>query len=311
MTCLTGGLTPCSAATGIPGRQATSSSPTCRAGAVLTKAFLGTPWSGARPTAAAQPGTARDTTRPTRHPPPPLGSQAGSHHHPTQGDREPTKAFDTPAVTRHSATVADGSRQTGSRSHRGSPLSSTPPPHAKVPFQRCALRHLTHMPKVVRCSAGCLYTALHGHSRSRRLRTRFTDFPDSIDMHTWTNQIDAESVLMEKRVAFHPGKLRGQAAHGWVQLPRSWQIAAAAFSSRRGRGALWLRSAGISSSGAGASCSGMIWVARRVRCPGQREVPGKRRHRLRLAARLRRTAGPGRVLARRKAGRRRGRTDRR
>jgi hypothetical protein len=92
-------------------------------------------------------------------------------------------------------------------------------------------------------------------------------------MHTWTNQIDAESVLMEKRVAFHLGKLRGQAAHGWVQLPRSWQIAAAAFSSRRSRGALWLRSAGISSSGAGTSCSGMIWVVRRVRCPGQREVP--------------------------------------
>ncbi|MFZ0167690.1 MAG: hypothetical protein WAL12_29240, partial [Trebonia sp.] len=95
MTCLTGGRTPCSAATGIPGRPATSSSPTCRARAVLTKAFPGTPWSGARPTAAAQPGTARDTTRPTRGPPPPLGSQAGSHHHPTQGDREPTEAFDT------------------------------------------------------------------------------------------------------------------------------------------------------------------------------------------------------------------------
>jgi predicted ATPase len=95
MTCLTGGLTPCSAATGIPGRPATSSSPTCRARAVLTKAFPGTPWSGARPTAAAQPGTARDTTRPTRGPPPPPGSQAGSHHHPTQGDREPTEAFDT------------------------------------------------------------------------------------------------------------------------------------------------------------------------------------------------------------------------
>ena len=43
--------------------------------------------------------------------------------------------------------------------------------------------------KVVRCSAGCLYTALHGHSRSRGLRTLFTDFPHSVDMHTWTNQI--------------------------------------------------------------------------------------------------------------------------
>ena len=46
---------------------------------------------------------------------------------------------------------------------------------------------LPHMPKVVRCSAGWLYTALHGHSRSRSLRTRFTDFPYSVDMHTWTN----------------------------------------------------------------------------------------------------------------------------
>ena len=119
MTCLTGGLTPCSAATGIPGRPDTSSSPTCRARAALTKAFPGTPWSGARPTAAAQPGTAHDTTRPTRRPPPPPGSQAGSQHHPTQGDPEPTEAFDTPAVTRHPATVADASRQTGSRSHRG------------------------------------------------------------------------------------------------------------------------------------------------------------------------------------------------
>jgi hypothetical protein len=237
MTCLTGGRTPCGAATGIPGRPATSSSPTCRARAVLTKASPGTPWSGARPMAASQPGTAHATTRPTRRPPTPLGSQVGSRHHPAQGGPEPTEAFDITAITSHPATAADTSQLAGSRSHRGSALLSTPPLHAKVPFQRCALRHLTHMPKVVRCSAGCLYTALHGHSRSRRLRTRFTDFPDSIDMHTWTNQIDAESVLMEKRVAFHPGKLRGQAAHGWVQLPRSWQIAAAAFSSRRGRGA--------------------------------------------------------------------------
>ena len=32
------------------------------------------------------------------------------------------------------------------RLHRGAALLSTPPPHAKVAFQRCALRHLTHMP---------------------------------------------------------------------------------------------------------------------------------------------------------------------
>ena len=59
MTCLTGGRTPCSAATGIPGRRATSLSPMCGAHAAPTKASPGTPWSGARPTAAAQPGTAR------------------------------------------------------------------------------------------------------------------------------------------------------------------------------------------------------------------------------------------------------------
>ena len=110
MTCLTGGLTPCGAATGIPGRPATSSSPTCRARAALTKAFPGTPWSGARPTAAAQPGTARATTRPTRRPPAPLGSQAGSHRHPAQGDPEPTEAFDITAITSHPATAADTSR---------------------------------------------------------------------------------------------------------------------------------------------------------------------------------------------------------
>ena len=120
-----GGLTPCSAATGIPGRPDTSSSPTCRARAALTKAFPGTPWSSARQTAAARPGTARDTTRPTRLPPAPPESQVGSHHHPTQGDPEPTEAFDTPAVTRHPPTVADGSRQTGSRSQGDQPYPSS------------------------------------------------------------------------------------------------------------------------------------------------------------------------------------------
>ena len=125
MTCLTGGRTPCGAATGIPGRPATSSSPTCRARAVLTKASPGTPWSTARPTAAAQPGTARDTTRPTRGPPPPPGSRAGSHRHPTQGDPEPTEAFDSPAITSHPATAADTSRLAGSRSHRGSAHGSS------------------------------------------------------------------------------------------------------------------------------------------------------------------------------------------
>jgi hypothetical protein len=69
MTCLTGGPTPSSAATGIPGRPATSSSPTCVACAAPTKASSGTPWSTALQTAAAQPGTARSTTRPAQCPP--------------------------------------------------------------------------------------------------------------------------------------------------------------------------------------------------------------------------------------------------
>src|SRR6266568_4794906 len=62
-----------------------------------------------------------------------------------------------------------------------------------------------NLPKVVRCAAGCLYTALHGHSRSGGLRTRFTDFPHSVDMDTWMNQIaeyalpfDAGSVMSER-----------------------------------------------------------------------------------------------------------------
>jgi hypothetical protein len=69
MTCLTGGPTPSSVATGIPGRPATSSSPTCVACAAPTKASSGTPWSTALQTAAAQPGTARSTTRPAQCPP--------------------------------------------------------------------------------------------------------------------------------------------------------------------------------------------------------------------------------------------------
>jgi hypothetical protein len=133
MTCLTGGLTPCSAATGIPGRPATSSSPTCRARAALTKASPGTPWSTARPTAAAQPGTAHATTRPTRGPPTPPGSQAGSHRHPTQGDPEPTEAFDITTITSHPATAADTSQLAGSRSHLGSALVSTPPRTPRSP----------------------------------------------------------------------------------------------------------------------------------------------------------------------------------
>ena len=135
MTCLTGGLTPCGAATGIPGRSATSSSPTCRARAVLTKASPGTPWSTARPMAAAQPGTAHATTRPTRRPPTPLGSQAGSHRHPTQGDSEPTEAFDITAITSHPATAADTSRLAGSRSHRGGQGFKSPQLHRVLAVQ--------------------------------------------------------------------------------------------------------------------------------------------------------------------------------
>jgi len=58
-----------------------------------------------------------------------------------------------------------------------------------------------HLPKVVRCSAGCLYTALHGYSRSGRLRTRFTNFPHSVDMDTWTNQTDSARVPMALEAA--------------------------------------------------------------------------------------------------------------
>jgi hypothetical protein len=126
MTCLTGGPTPCSAATGIPGRPATSSSPTCRARAALTKASPDTPWSTARPIAAAQPGTAHATTRPTRRPPTP----PGSHRHPTQRDPEPTEAFDITAITSHPATAADTSQLAGSRSHRGSGLATASHSHA-------------------------------------------------------------------------------------------------------------------------------------------------------------------------------------
>jgi hypothetical protein len=141
MTCLTGGLTPRGAATGIPGPPAMSSSPTCRARAALTKASPGTPWSTARPTAAAQPGTAHATTGPTRRPPTP----PGSHRHPAQRDPEPTEAFDITAITSHPTTAADTSRQTGSRSHRGSaPLSTSP--RGQDPVQLCPLRHFTHMP---------------------------------------------------------------------------------------------------------------------------------------------------------------------
>ena len=119
MTCLTGGPTPCGAATGIPGPPATSSSPTCHARAALTKASPGTPWSTARPMTAAQPGTAHATTHPTRRHPTPPGSHAGSHRHPAQGGPEPTEAFDITAITSHPATAADTSQLAGSRSHRG------------------------------------------------------------------------------------------------------------------------------------------------------------------------------------------------
>ena len=43
---------------------------------------------------------------------------------------------------------------------------------AREGFPELSRLHRALMPKVVRCSAGCLYTALHGHSRSLRLRKR-------------------------------------------------------------------------------------------------------------------------------------------
>ena len=118
MTCLTGGRTPCSAATGIPGRRATSSSPMCGARAAPMKACPGTPRSGARQTAAAQRGTARgttprhsalrdtgvsdpktwlgDRTRSGEHNT--VGSHVGSHRQSTPCDSEPTEVFDNPAL---------------------------------------------------------------------------------------------------------------------------------------------------------------------------------------------------------------------
>jgi hypothetical protein len=49
ITCLIGGRIPCSAATDIPGRRATSLSPMCGAHAAPMKASPGTQWSGTRP----------------------------------------------------------------------------------------------------------------------------------------------------------------------------------------------------------------------------------------------------------------------
>ena len=49
-----------------------------------------------------------------------------------------------PALTRHRATAIDASRQTGSRSHRGSELSSDPPPHAKPLPTRLATASHSH-----------------------------------------------------------------------------------------------------------------------------------------------------------------------
>jgi hypothetical protein len=90
--------------------------------------------------AAAQPGTAHATARPTRRPPTPPGSQAGSHRHPTQRDPEPTEAFDITAITSHPATAADTSQLAGSRSHRGSELATASHSHADVSeFRLCIL----------------------------------------------------------------------------------------------------------------------------------------------------------------------------
>ena len=150
MTCLTGGRTPCSAATGIPGRPATSSSPTCRARAALTKASPDTPWSGARPTAAAQPGTARDTTRPTRHPPAPPGSQVGSHHHrrrATQSLLKRSTPRQLPGIQLQWPTPADRQDLVRIEVQRSCQLLPYTP---RFPFQRCAPQHLTHMP-----NSGC------------------------------------------------------------------------------------------------------------------------------------------------------------
>ena len=110
MTCLTGGRTPCSAATGIPGRRATSLSPMCGARAAPMKASPGTPLSGARqrlPLSLVPPAAlpARLSVLP-RH----RWGAKREPCQPTQGDREPTEAFDTrqlPGIQLQSPTSAD------------------------------------------------------------------------------------------------------------------------------------------------------------------------------------------------------------
>ena len=108
-----------------------------------------------------------------------------------------------------------------------------------------------HLPKVVRSSAGYLYAALHGHSRSIRLRTRFTDFPYSVDVHTWTNQIDAEYLCSSHSGASTNSKRRSASSGaglvadgpgirgGWpwrnFRVPGSMQVSADFRTGPRGR----------------------------------------------------------------------------
>ena len=105
MTCLTDGPIPSSAATGIPGRPATSSSPMCGAHAAPMKASSGTPWSGARQTAAPQPGTARSTTRPAQRLPasPAFPTQDLRRRPDVKRSTAPLGAKWGAAVSRHSA----------------------------------------------------------------------------------------------------------------------------------------------------------------------------------------------------------------
>ena len=112
------------------------------------------------------------------------------------------------------ATRDNAERQRLPRSHRGSALLSTPPLHAKVPFQRCALRHLTHMPKSARLPCAYPFTRRNSHSGSLDLAGDFRERPFPII--TMENQV-AESTWGDRACSSSPPALRMRGSA--VQLP--------------------------------------------------------------------------------------------
>jgi len=119
------------------------------------------------------------------------------HHHPPSGTRVPRPGPAEPVRGLASPAEPPATSRHGGRSHRNPTdetahsgtlvmrVKATENSRSAAPMLKVSLgKFAAHMPKVVRCSAGCLYTALHDHSRSRRLRMRFTDFPHSVDIHT-------------------------------------------------------------------------------------------------------------------------------